>query len=131
MNCIQCGKELTGRQKRFCGRVCLNKQLNGWHNTAAKQKKKGIDKKIELIKMLGEVKCSKCGYSENLACLSFHHRDPSNKEFGIDQRKCAMYGMERLIKEAKKCDVLCMNCHTAHHNPQHKMVGPTGLEPVT
>ena len=74
--------------------------------------------------MLGKIKCNNCGYSENLSCLSFHHRDPKKKEFNIDQRKCSMYSMKRLIAEAEKCEVLCLNCHTALHNPQHKLGGP-------
>lgn len=132
MKCIQCKKtELTGKQKRFCSYVCKNRYLNSWHNSAGKQKQKGIDKKLQLLKLLGEIKCSKCGYNKNLACLSFHHKEPNKKEFSLNQRICTAYSMKRLTEEAKKCQVLCMNCHTEHHNPQHEMVGSTGLEPVT
>lgn len=121
MKCIHCkDKELTGRQTRFCGPVCKNRYLNSWHNSASKQKQRGLDKKIKLLKLLGEVKCSKCGYDKNFACLSFHHRKPIEKKFSLDQRACSMYSMDRLTVEAKKCQVLCLNCHSEHHNPQHK-----------
>lgn len=131
MKCIKCGNKLTGKQTRFCSRKCNGRYTNGWFNTAKKQKKKGIDRKLELMKMLGKIECIKCGYRKNLACLSFHHKNPKEKEFGLDQRICSMYSMKRLINEAKKCDVLCMNCHTEHHNPNHELVGPEGLEPTT
>ena len=130
MKCIHC-KEKEAGNKKFCGRICKNRHFNSWHNTAEKQKKKGIDKKLQLIKMLGEVKCGKCGYDKNLSCLSFHHRNPNERSFGLDQRICSMYSMKRLIVEAKKCDVLCLNCHIDYHNPQHRLVGPAGLEPTT
>ncbi len=123
MKCIHCKKETE--DKKFCNRICSNRHHNSWHNTAEKQKQKGIDKKLQLIKMLGEVKCSRCGYDKNLACLSFHHKNPNDREFSLDQRICSMYSMKRLITEAKKCEVLCMNCHTEHHNPQHEIGGPS------
>jgi hypothetical protein len=131
MNCIKCNNELTGKQIKYCCYKCKNNYLNNWHNTAEKQKQKGIARKLKLLKMMGELKCSECGYSKNLSCLSFHHKNPAEKKFPLDQRICSMYSMKRLIEEAKKCKVLCLNCHSAHHNPQHEIVGSTGLEPVT
>ncbi len=127
MKCIKCNKKLKGKQTKFCSKTCKGCYSNGWHNSAKKQKQKGMDKKLQLLKMLGEVKCSVCGYHKNLACLSFHHKTPSEKEFSLDQRKCCMYSMERLITEAKKCQVLCMNCHTEYHNPQFEIGGPSGI----
>lgn len=126
MKCIHCKvKELTGKQQRFCGKTCKGRYSNSWHNSSERQKTKGIRRKLELLKMLGEVKCHVCGYRKNLACLSFHHRNPKDRSFGLDQRICSMYSMKRLIIEAKKCDVLCMNCHAEHHNPQHEIGGPS------
>jgi hypothetical protein len=57
-------------------------------------------------------RCLLCGYDECLAALAFHHRDPSQKEFGV-----AMRGITRAIDavraEAEKCVLLCANCHAA------------------
>ena len=61
-------------------------------------------------------KCRRCGFSEDPKTgkiepelFDFHHRDPSKKEFEIGQKlKC---NIDRCIEEAKKCDLLCANCH--------------------
>jgi len=42
--------------------------------------------------------------------MHFHHRDPATKEFSISE-----YGVcrswERMLAEAKKCVLVCSNCH--------------------
>lgn len=131
MKCIKCQAPLKGQQKKFCSKLCKGRYSNSWFNSGPKQKQKGIERKMQLLKLLGDAKCSVCGYNRNLACLSFHHKNPNEKKFLLNQHFCSMYSIERLSTEAKKCQVLCMNCHTEHHNPQHKMVGPVGLEPTT
>jgi hypothetical protein len=54
--------------------------------------------------------CALCGYDRCYDALEFHHRDPSTKSFGLAQR-----GVTRAIaqvrEEAKKCVLLCANCH--------------------
>lgn len=65
--------------------------------------------------------CSKCGYSKCLAALQFHHVEPSNKKFGITQALRASktkYSKEEILKESKKCILLCANCHMELHYPE-------------
>lgn len=54
--------------------------------------------------------CVLCGYNACIGALQFHHCDPSLKSFGI-----AANGFTRSIeasrKEAKKCVLICANCH--------------------
>jgi hypothetical protein len=71
-------------------------------------------------------KCSHCGYDRCMDNLTFHHRDPSAKEFGIAAGgKTSSY--LRLLEEAKKCDLLCKNCHGEIHamekQPQPPLFG--------
>jgi transposase len=54
--------------------------------------------------------CSLCGYERCLAALEFHHLDPNLKEFGVAQRGMGR-GIDRLRVEARKCVLLCSNCH--------------------
>lgn len=65
--------------------------------------------KLKLITEFGG-KCQSCGYCKCQQALQFHHIDPSKKEFTI-----AQFGLtrayERMREEAKKCILLCANCH--------------------
>jgi predicted Zn-ribbon and HTH transcriptional regulator len=54
--------------------------------------------------------CKLCGYDRYQGALEFHHRDPDAKRFGL-----ALGGLtqaiDRLRAEARKCVLLCSNCH--------------------
>jgi len=67
-------------------------------------------RKERLVKMLGGC-CKKCGYKKSLAALSFHHRDPATKEFDISHNGNLLHDWDLVIKEALKCDLMCLNCH--------------------
>jgi hypothetical protein len=54
--------------------------------------------------------CELCGYDRCLRALEFHHRDPSEKAFGIG-RGGHTRSLERARAEAAKCVLLCSNCH--------------------
>jgi hypothetical protein len=66
----------------------------------------------ELLKLHGS-KCSVCSYDKCSSALQFHHIDPSEKEFEISE---SAYSLENLIAEAKKCVLLCANCHAEVEN---------------
>jgi hypothetical protein len=61
-------------------------------------------------------KCQKCGYNKCVAALQFHHRDPTQKDFGLSH-KGVPQSWEKTKKELDKCDVLCANCHFEIHHP--------------
>lgn len=63
-------------------------------------------------------KCQRCGYDKAIpAVYDFHHRDSSEKEFGLAKEgRCR--GFETLKKEVDKCDLLCKNCHAEVHDAQ-------------
>jgi transposase len=54
-------------------------------------------------------KCRLCGYSRCLAALEFHHLDPASKKFGLARRGAR--SIATLRSEARKCVLLCSNCH--------------------
>jgi len=68
-------------------------------------------KKIKSVRYLGN-SCNVCG-EENIFKLTFHHRDPSEKEFEIGE--ILKNRWSTIIKELDKCDILCQNCHREHH----------------
>lgn len=53
--------------------------------------------------------CTICGYDKCIDALEFHHKDVSQKSFGIAQRYS--YKWVDLKKEIAKCILLCANCH--------------------
>jgi hypothetical protein len=68
-----------------------------------------------LEEIYGTIACIKCGYDKCFAALEFHHRKPKTKNFSISiilRRKPT----PEKIKEIKKCDLLCANCHRELHN---------------
>ena len=74
-------------------------------------------KKQELVNLCGG-KCSTCGYHKNYASLAFHHINPSTKSFNINQLNMNKYPWKRILKEVKKCILLCHNCHYELHHPE-------------
>lgn len=54
--------------------------------------------------------CVICGYSRHIPALEFHHLDPDLKRLGLSSQGVT-YSLARLRAEAKKCVLLCANCH--------------------
>lgn len=59
-------------------------------------------------------KCEICGYNKCLAALTFHHIDPSKKNFNISAIGHKIPWSE-LEKELSFCQILCNNCHVEIH----------------
>jgi hypothetical protein len=55
-------------------------------------------------------RCRLCGYDRCVAALQFHHVDPAEKLFGLGS-KGVTRGIEFAREEARKCVLLCANCH--------------------
>jgi hypothetical protein len=71
--------------------------------------------KVKLLLLKGG-KCSKCflAYDKTNACVfHFHHINPKLKKFNLS---FSNYAWKRILKEAKKCVVLCANCHEMEHS---------------
>lgn len=115
-HCIVCSGELSGLKRRFCSQPCKGKYGNNTFQSYAAQQARALDRKTQLVKLLGG-ECSRCHYSKNLAALCFHHIDPSVKEGKLDSRKLSNSTWESILKEAKKCILLCSNCHMETHYP--------------
>lgn len=103
----------------YC-KVC-QKEFHRQHYLANKkdyfEKAKRYDKKYKLLllkKVLAYFKkhpCVDCGET-NPVVLDFDHRDPTQKEYDVATlvhrcRRC----WDKILKEIKKCDVRCSNCH--------------------
>ena len=71
--------------------------------------KKRTNAKKKLIDLFGGA-CQWCGYDTCLRCLHFHHVDPAQKSFAISANG-RTHAWEKLLAEAKKCILVCSNCH--------------------
>jgi transposase-like protein len=54
--------------------------------------------------------CQLCGYDRYAGALQFHHRDPTEKAFGLATQGVAR-SLSRARAEVIKCILLCANCH--------------------
>jgi predicted Zn-ribbon and HTH transcriptional regulator len=75
----------------------------------SRRKKKG-----KLVELFGG-KCSRCGYKKYAGALDFHHKNPKKKSFSLSV-KGLCYSWDIIIKEARKCILLCKNCHAEVEN---------------
>lgn len=83
-------------------------------NAINNRKKERIKKyKVEIVRMLGG-KCQKCGYNKCDAAFDFHHKKGIKE--GDMSRLFKEASKKKLLKEAKKCILLCANCHRELHN---------------
>lgn len=57
-------------------------------------------------------RCKKCGEKRS-ALLTFHHRDPNQKQFNLSA--CKARALRTVKAEIAKCDILCSNCHILEH----------------
>ena len=63
--------------------------------------------------------CSFCGCKfnyKNFAVFDFHHTDPLTKLFNVNKNNMNKLGKDKILAEAKKCILLCANCHRLHHH---------------
>ena len=57
--------------------------------------------------------CKICSYNRCNEALTFHHLNPSEKDFTIAYMKS--WGFDRIKSELDKCILLCTRCHTEVH----------------
>lgn len=70
-------------------------------------------RKETLIRVMGG-KCALCGYNKCNSALEFHHINPSEKNYQLSSGSTR--SLNRDFVEARKCILLCSNCHREVHN---------------
>lgn len=90
-----------------------------WYsNNREQQKLRMSERRKELRDWFNNIKlsskCSICG-ENHIACLDFHHTDPSTKDFDISLMVSNGLSREKILVEISKCIVLCTNCHRKLH----------------
>jgi transposase-like protein len=100
LNCDRHGR--TRHSRRVDGFRCARCEAE--RVTAWRQRTKRI-----LVNEAGG-SCALCGYDRCVAALQFHHVDPSEKCFSLSHGGLAR-SLRRAREEARKCVLLCANCH--------------------
>lgn len=55
--------------------------------------------------------CLDCGHSFLPCVMEFDHRDASEKEHDVAYLIGGGAALQRILREAEKCDLVCANCH--------------------
>lgn len=78
-----------------------------------------VQKRRDKLKVLAiEYKggsCEICGYDKCVDAIDFHHKDPSDKDFGIGSKGYTR-SWEKVKEELDKCMIVCSNCHRELHS---------------
>jgi hypothetical protein len=70
--------------------------------------------KERLVQAFGG-KCAACGYNKCVDALQFHHLDPTQKDFTMGSVRASIKSWASIVEEARKCIMLCANCHSEVH----------------
>lgn len=94
------------------GREALNERKRSFQGREKERERKRA-RKLKAIKFAGG-SCVCCGYNRCSRVLTFHHLDPDKKDKTI--KELSMASWKRIVKEVKKCILLCANCHMELHD---------------
>jgi hypothetical protein len=68
-------------------------------------------KRVEMVRAMKAKPCADCGQQYPFFAMEFDHRDGEKKEFNIATAARTLIGLNRLLREIEKCDLVCCLCH--------------------
>jgi len=104
---------------KLCGVKNRNKSAPSYIRALEKQTTRTAEVKKLLVEHFGG-KCVTCGYDRCPAGFDFHHIVPEEKEFALSGVRTYGKSWDEILKEAKKCMLLCSNCHRELHYYESK-----------
>jgi len=78
------------------------------------------DLKQELVTFKGD-KCALCEKQYHISIYSFHHTGKEHKDFNLADRRHSP--MAEVLRELKKCILVCRNCHAEIHEYMKRQEG--------
>ena len=108
-----CPREMPSRCKRHGSTVFVREGRGYYRCKRCRNERVSERRRIIKRKLVEEAggKCLICGYDRCQQALEFHHLDPSIKEFHLGL-KGVTRSLARSRAEARKCMLLCSNCHS-------------------
>lgn len=128
--CYKCKKVKSlnefykNKQKRdglqSCCKECAYRDVKIWQQkNKEKLKKYHRDYRKKNREWADNIKiglgCQICGYNKCSKALVFHHRNSKEKELDITFMINNSMNKQKILKEIKKCQILCENCHRELH----------------
>ena len=80
----------------------------------------------QILDDLRRVPCADCRGRFPPCAMDFDHREGSDKRIGVT-RMVGRAGIERILAEAAKCDIVCANCHRARTYGRRTSVSRAGV----
>ena len=94
-------------------------KLEWYHRNKEQVKKRKENRKNKNKRFIQDYKkehsCEMCG-ENRWYCLDFHHKNSEEKSHGIADMVAQAYALESILKEIKKCILVCANCHRELHH---------------
>jgi hypothetical protein len=81
-----------------------SEKVKRWRKTA----------KQRIIDAMGG-ECCICGYNKCHSALALHHLNPAEKDFSFGKMRANPKNWDTIVKELRKCILLCHNCHHELH----------------
>jgi hypothetical protein len=88
------------------------------------QKRHRIKVRKLLLEFLSLKSCIDCGENDPIV-LEFDHKSPNKKFKQISSMLSGHYSWDSVLKEIKKCEIRCANCHRRKTYLQFKCFGKT------
>jgi hypothetical protein len=85
------------------------------YNNSEKVKRWRSNTKIRIVEAMGG-KCVICDYNKCNRGLDLHHLNPEEKEFGFGRIMSRPCSWKKIIKELRKCVLICCRCHAEVHD---------------
>ena len=103
--CSACNSRRWRRRHPEAAKAIIGRSKVAYHNALP-------DMLLDLYGGIGQDCCIDCGVTQD---LEFDHRDPSDKKFTICDGFRHNKTFDKLLVEARKCDLRCTRCHTLRH----------------
>lgn len=121
LKCWKCGMKSINMDLFVRDRRLSSGRKNLCKNCQNQMMRELIETNDKIIKEAKNVPCKRCGRKYPDYVMDFHHRVPSEKTWEIGRSK--LISVERLLKEIKKCDVYCANCHRIIEKEHQAKIG--------
>jgi hypothetical protein len=103
--CCNCHRIRGQKRRRAVEKAWWELPENG---NAARQRRAN-QKRVALLASIKDVPCADCDERFPPECMDFDHRPDEVKKFTVGPGR--RVGIDRLMAEIAKCDIVCSNCH--------------------